>query len=77
MQSIIGARRKAFIHQGTSKHCNYITRNLNMTGCSRSALSLIVLLAKKEKKEFTLTVIELDIVMENISVSLAYEVKPH
>lgn len=27
MQSIIGTRRQAFIHQGTSKHCNYITRN--------------------------------------------------
>jgi len=48
-----------------------------MTDCSRSALSLIVLLAKKEKKESTLTVIELDVVMENSSVFLAYDVKPH
>lgn len=47
-----------------------------MTGCSRSALGLIVLLAKKGKKS-TMTIIELNRVMENISVFLAYEVKPH
>lgn len=47
-----------------------------MTGCSRSALGLIVLLAKKGKRS-TMTIIELDRVMENISVFLAYEVKPH